>query len=305
MNAPSHPVIPSENFDRPLVAGNVKKAMNSAMAKSRDLWQVPLDMIRIMPEFNVRIRDEAYLAHLQTITASIKASGFWQHKPLDGYVANEGGQNVILLTGGHTRYEATLLANQDGAEIFTLPVVVSPPGTSREDLIVALVKGNEGKPLTPFEVAIVAKRLVNYGWSVSTIADRLQLSTTYVEGLLMLLGAPQEVREMVQSGQLAATTAIQSLRKHGSEVVAKLQEGLSRAQASGATRVTAKHMPGHQHQKFIRKAAPQMFTALTAVRADPAWSSLSADTRQHLESLLSTIPPAAAEEATPPTDATD
>lgn len=281
--------IPSTIFHSTLVPGNVKGAMKSAEAKSRDLWQVPIANIRILPEFNVRIRDAAYLAHLRSIVNSIKQEGFYQHKPLEGYVANEAGQNVIYLTGGHTRFEATGIANQEGCEIHTLPIIVSPPGTSAEDLVVALVKGNEGKPLTPFETGIVCKRLVNFGWETKKIAQRLNMTETYVDGLLLLVGAPAEIRDLVQSGQVSATTAIQTLRTQGSEAIRHLQDGVKRASEAGASRVTAKHLPGQAFKKAVTKSAPVIYGTLKEIVSDPGYGHISETLRSKLDDLLANI----------------
>lgn len=291
-----HPATPSTEFAMTLVAGNVKGAMKAAEAKSRDLWQVPIGNIRVLPEFNVRVRDDAYFAHLRSIANSIKTEGFYQHKPLEGFVANEDGENIIYLTGGHTRFEATGIANSEGSEIHTLPIIVSPPGTSKEDLVVALVKGNEGKPLTPYETAIVCKRLVNYGWDIPMVANRLDMTEAYVDGLLLLIGAPMEIRDMVQAGQLAASTAIQALRTHGSKAIDHLQEGMVRAKAAGATRVTAKHLPGHVFKATMKKSAPAIYTALKDVTADPGYAHIAEETRVKLDELLALLK-AAEEEA--------
>lgn len=288
MNANQTPEIDnlSTEFSMTLVAGSVKGAMKTADAKSRDLWFVPIDMIRRIPEFNVRVRDEKYLTHLRTITDSIKNEGFYPSHPLEGYVANEDGENVIYLTGGYTRHEATGIANAEGAEIHLLPIVVAPPGTSREDLVVALVKGNEGKPLTPYEVAIVCKRLTNYGWEGSMIASRLGIAESYVDGLLLLVGAPLEIRSMVQSGELAATLAIQELRAKGSKAVEHLTNGLNRAKAAGASRVTAKHLPGAAFKKAFKTAAPKMYEVVKDLRVDPGYAGISDDLRAKLDELF-------------------
>lgn len=273
-------------FNMTLVAGSVKGAMKTADAKSRDLWFVPIEMIRRIPEFNVRVRDENYLAHLRNIANSIKTEGFYPSHPLEGYVANENGENVIYLTGGYTRHEATGMANAEGAEIQLLPIVVAPPGTSREDLVVALVKGNEGKPLTPYEVAIVCKRLTGYGWDTRVIAERLDIAENYVEGLLLLIGAPLEIRSMVQSGELAATLAIQELRAKGSKAVETLSDGLNRAKAAGATRVTAKYLPGAAFKKVFKTAAPKMYAVVKDLRVDPGYANISNDLRAKLDELF-------------------
>lgn len=108
---------PRDDFRLELFPGAVKQAMASSHAKSRDLWQVPVANIRIIDGFNVRIRDAKYDEKIDELAKSILAEGFYQDKPLAGYVAKENGENVIFVTDGHRRYEATLKAITAGAQI--------------------------------------------------------------------------------------------------------------------------------------------------------------------------------------------
>lgn len=287
---------PMTDFDAHLVAGSVKKAMSDVKASSRDLWQVHLGDIRILENFNVRVKDQGYHDHIRSLANSMLAEGYYQDKPLAGYVAKEGDRQVIYITDGHCRFAAASLAVQEGAEIERLPVVVSAQGTSMEDLTVALVRSNSGKPLTPFEVGVVCKRLSRFGWSPAEIAKRLDLTSTYVDGLLMLIAAPLEIREMVQNSQVSASTAIDALRAHGSGALAFLQAGLERAKASGKSRATASHMPGAKFTKSVRKVAPDLFDTLCKVKSDPGYQHISTELRETLESLVSKLEEAKASE---------
>ena len=177
-----------------LVPGSVKAAMKEVGASSSDLWMVPYKDIRVIEGFNVRVRNAEYEAHLHSIRDSILANGFYRDKPLEGYVAKEDGTNVIYITGGHTRYEAAGLAIEAGAAIEALPIIVKPAGTSQEDLTVALVTGNSGRPLTPIETAIVIKRLLGFGLDEKQIAQRLGYGKKYVEDLLSFFGLNTDVR---------------------------------------------------------------------------------------------------------------
>ena len=275
-----------ENFEVQLVQGSTKKAMHSANASSRDLWQVEIESIRVIDNFNVRIKDDKYDAHIRALADSMKSEGFYQDKPLAGYVAKDGEAEIIYITDGHCRYEAVKLAISEGAEIARVPVVVAPPGRSMEDLIVGLVRSNSGKPLEPYEIGIVCKRLVNYGWELEAIASRLGFSEKYVEGLLMLMAAPIEIRNMVQNGEVSASTAIEAIRKHGGQALAKLQKGLDNAKAAGGERVTKKHLPEVIFKKKVAKAAPQFFSSLQAVKADPGYEHISPELREKLDVLM-------------------
>ena len=224
-----------------LVPGSVKAAMKEAGASSADLWMVPYDQIRVIEGFNVRVRSPEYLSHVEAIKNSITANGFYRDKPLGGYVGkDEDGNNVIYLTDGHTRHEAVGIAIEEGHAIEALPVLVKPQGTSQEDLTVALVTGNSGRPLTPIETAIVCKRLQGFGLDNKAIANRLGFTKKYVDNLFDLLAAPAAVRKLVEQGKVSASLAIEELKKDGKGAAKKLTEAVEVAEAGGKKKVTKK-----------------------------------------------------------------
>ncbi len=221
-----------------LAPGNVKAAMREAAAGSSDLWKVPRTSIRVLPGFNVRTENDEYLAHIASIGESILANGYRQDKPLAGYVAKEGDENIIYLTDGHSRLRAVDYAIERGAELEKLPVVVSPAGTSMTDLAVGLVTSNSGKPLTPLEKAEVCKRLIGYGMEEDEIAKRLGFTKQYVSDLLLLSGANKAVKAMVGSGGVSASNAVEALKKHGANAADMLQGKLGEAKVAGKSKVT-------------------------------------------------------------------
>ena len=274
------------NFKTELVPGNVKAAMREANASSRDLWYVDIGSIRILPNFNVRTKNEGYRAHIRGIANSMKQEGWYPDKPAAGYVALEGDEQVIYITDGHCRYDGAQIAISEGAEISKIPVVVSAKGTSMEDLTVALVKSNKGKELDPYETAIVCKRLSRFGWEPKQIAERLDYTEQYVEDLLSLMAAPKDIRDMVEAGEVSASNAIAAIRRYGEKALEHLQAALGRAKAGGAGRVTAKHLPGARFTKEVKKAAPKLFDTLKGVKSDPAYQSISPELREQLDALL-------------------
>lgn len=235
--------IPSAEFNTELVRGNLKAAMAAAgAANPHALWTVPVSQIRVIPGFNVRISTPEYEAHVEWLTNSIIENGYDQDKPLAGFVAREDDSDVIYLTDGHTRFKAVERAIERGHPIEALPIVVKPKGTSMEDLNVALVTANSGRALTPIETAVVVKRLVGYGLDEATIAKRLGFTLKYVSDLLTLVAAPKPIRDMIVSGKVSSTLALQTLNKHGAEATAVLKEAVKNAEASGKTKATGKHV---------------------------------------------------------------
>lgn len=262
-------------------AGNVKAAMREHGAGSRDLWQVAPGDLRTMEGFNVRAPGPELDAHIRSIADSIKANGYYSYQPLGAVVAIEDGQQVIYVHAGHCRLAAVLLAIDEGATIERVPVVVSPAGTSMEDLTVELVRGNSGKSLSTYENALVCARLSRFGWDGGQIAKRLgYASAQYVDGLLSLASAPLGLRNMVIAGEVSATLAITTIARHGDKA-----ERVLKAAQGGGKKVTAKAV-APTLAKMQRKEAPRMHEALTHLKADPAFSELAPSLRAVIVSIL-------------------
>lgn len=234
-----------------LSAGNVKEAMKGSQATSRDLWQVPVDEIEVIEGFNVRVSGAEHREHITTLVKSIMENGFYQSKPLAGYVALVGKKQIIYVTDGHCRLEAVKEAIKQGADIKALPVVVSPKGTSLEDLTVALVASNSGKPLSPYEIGLVCKRLVGFGWDEKTVGQKLGIQPSRVGDLLTLVAAPKDIRNLVIVGAVSATLAIDTIKRHGDGALEKLKAGVDKAQGSGKTRATRKHVDGKPTSRAV------------------------------------------------------
>lgn len=236
-----------------LTPGSVKKATQGI--SSGDLWKYPIERLRVIPGYNAREKDADYKASVREYADSMKANGYDQTKPIAGYVIEgEDGEHYVGITDGHTRFDAIALANKEGAEITTVPVVTAARGTSMEDITIALVTANTGKPLKPFAVANVCKRLTGYGMETKEIARRLGLTKPYVDSLLDLLSTPKALREMVSSGQVSATLAMDTVKQHGKDATKVLAKGATAAKKAGKERVTAKHVKAALSPK---KGAPE------------------------------------------------
>lgn len=249
--------IPTSDFTAELVAGNVASAKKAAGAEVGQILMIPPQNIRRLDGFNVRVKTQDYLDHKNDIAASIRANGFFPNKPLGGYVAKEGDENVFYLTDGYTRLDAVDSLNDpefgDGGEkIERVPFMVKPQGQTLEDLTVALIQDNEGRPLTVYEKAIVAARLKSYGMDNAVIATRLGKTERYVSDLLVLAGAPSKVRALVIAGKISPTEAVKQLRKDGGKAAEKLEAATKTAEASGKKKATGKDV-----RKAAGEAAPK------------------------------------------------
>lgn len=268
--------IPTQ-FSQDFIPGNVKAAMSGAGASSGDLWRVPVAQLHRVPGLNVRTHNEEYTAHVERISKSILAEGFYQDKPIAVYI-DESGR--ICVKDGYSRLDAVDLAIAAGAQISTLPCVTAPKGTNMTDIMVGLVKSNTGKPLLPIEVAVVCKRLVGWGMDPKEVAERLDYTVPYVNDLLGLLEAPAALRDLVSAGKVSASTAIKTSKREG---VKKATETLvaASAQAKGG-KVTTKTL------KPTKAAgdAPDLRKVIKAVYDDAGFAKLDAKTQDKVLDII-------------------
>ena len=247
--------------------GSVKKAAQASGFRSSDLWKCPVNKLRVVEGFNVRDKDADYLKRVRYIANSIIENGYMDDKPIAGYVTEEGGQHFVIVTDGHTRYDAVQLVISEGHPIDEVPVVTKPRGTSMEDLTVALVTSNTGEKLRPFEVAKVCKRLIGYGMTEADIAKRIGLTRAYVIDLLALLAAPKAVRDMVSEGKVSATEAGKTIKQHGKKAVSVLTEALKSSSDGRATAKTIRKATSTVHP-LVKKGVAHLLSQWNLEQAD-------------------------------------
>jgi ParB-like chromosome segregation protein Spo0J len=208
-------MIPALEYSHEFEPTSARAAIKAAGAASEQLLMVPLDQLIVDPEFNVRIHNAKLEDHIEAICLSITNNGFYRHKPLPGYAGKNGMGDGIYVVGGFTRLEAAKRARKAGVPIDAIPVVLRNRGTNTGDLLVALDNDNTGKPLLPYERAIVCKRLKAVGWAERRIAEGMGITQSYVNGLLSLLEMPQALQNLVIEEQVSASLAIETVRRVG------------------------------------------------------------------------------------------
>ena len=277
-------------FKQELTAANPKSLMASTvLTKDTNAFMCPVGDLVLIPDFNPRIKDAGYFAHIRWLSDQIKEHGFLRSKPLEGYGGMLGKTPVIFVTDGHCRLEATKLAISEGCPIEELPLNLRDKSASMEDLVVGLVISNEGKKLSPLELAIVCKRLIGFGWAPQKIAQKISMTAEYVNQLLTVVGSPSAIREMVQQGKATVATALSAIRLHGDQASTVLDTALRTAQNLGKTKVTKKFMPEQVQKVSLTKTAPRMVQALERVKANDVYTSLPTDLQELINELLAAV----------------
>lgn len=235
--------VQTDNFNLTgVTAGSVKSAMKDAGATSRDLWYVPINEIVQLPDFNVRVKNEDYFASVRAIADSIKANGFYPHKPIACMVIKQDGKDVLACIDGHTRLDAALLAKSEDVPLDKLPVVTTGAGMTLEDAVVNLKVSNSSNPLTPMALGVICKRLSGFGWSNTKIAEKLVFSVAYVGQLLQLVGAEKVIRDLVNEDKISSTLAVQVMNSEGEHAADVLKQAVRTAEEQGKCKATAKHV---------------------------------------------------------------
>lgn len=201
--------------------------------KRSDIFHVPLDRLHVKDGWNVREMDtEDNKTALRELVDSIKAVGVKQ--PLTGYFEND----TVYISDGHRRLAAARIAVAEGTPILTLPVQSEGKGVGEAERVSSMLVRNSGKPLSPFEQSKAMKRLIDFGWSPKQVAELVGKTSSYVNQLLQLQAAPEDVKRMVKAGAVSAAVAVRTSKKAGG--VDALKKAVETAKAAGKKRATPK-----------------------------------------------------------------
>lgn len=203
---------------------------------SADMFKIDPTKITIDPGYNVRVFDLANDPDDAQLKASIRVHGV--KEPMRIRLQDE----TIFLVAGHRRQAAVMELLAEGVPFELVPCISEGKYVSEADRTLDLLTSNSGKPLTALEKGEVFKRLLGFGWTEEKIATSAGLSTKQVGNLLALSGAEFEVKELVSSGVVSATTAIHAVKKEGAGAGAVLTQAVATAAAQGKAKATAKTM---------------------------------------------------------------
>jgi hypothetical protein len=220
------------------VATEVKNISHlTHMGKAFDAVRVNPTTIAIEKDFNPRdFSLPQNRAHLDNIKNNIKALGFLDSHPLTVRLDGPPNAKYPVLIDGECRLKAVLELIAEGHDIKTVPVIQKSTGvgTVAERIVVALAS-NEGLALTQMEVGKSYLKLLGYGWTKEQIMERTGKSERYVREAVAIADAPEEVRQMVASGEVSQQAAIKATRELGEDAAAVLREAVIQNKAEGKT----------------------------------------------------------------------
>lgn len=221
-----------------------RQLLADGVAKRADLVKVRLDQIHIEPGFNAPEDAASFDARVTGMVAHLSEGGYLP--PIEVRPRDAGGVYVVDGQGRREAYERAFTAGvpladpKDGhVYMLTIPFVGNDA-----DRVARIVTSAEGRTLSPPQTADCYKRLAAFGWKVEDIAKKVGRSGEHVRQLLDLGTANSDVQRMVANGEVSASLAVKTVRKHGESAGKVLSAQLVTAQAAGKTRVTAATVDG-------------------------------------------------------------
>lgn len=218
-----------------MTAPSFKQMIKDGTAKRADAMKFRIEDIHEEPGFNLRDEGEDLDASIDAIVEHIRAGGMLP--PLEVRPRAEGG---VFVVDGHRRRRAYLKAGddvRDGSGELWLAVV--PFVGNDADRIARVITSAEGRALSPLEVGRGYKRLIALNWTPEQIAAKVGKTRQHVDQVLILANANSDVQQLVATGGVSATTAIDAVRKHGDKAGDVLGGAVTQAKAAGKSKATA------------------------------------------------------------------
>lgn len=173
-----------------------------AKDKKTDIWKVDSRRLIVDEDYNTR---EDY-GDIPGLAAEIEAQGVTT--PLKCY---RRGESIVVIRGHRRRKALVHLWETKGIWMMVPAILEENKKADLEMRTLDLITSNDGKPLTPWEQSKVLRRLANFGWSEDDIVERSGKSKVYVKRLLSLSTAPQRLINLVRSGRVSATLAMDAI----------------------------------------------------------------------------------------------
>lgn len=187
--------------------------------------------------------DEGTLAEL---AESIEKNGLMQPIIVRPIPSQSGRYEIVA---GERRWRAAKIAG-----LQRVPVIVRDM-EDKQALEIALVENIQRQDLSPLEEASGYQRLIEeFGYSQEELASTVGKSRSHVANLLRLLGLPDEIKNMLENGELTMGHARALLNAPNAVELAReiARRGLNVRQAEAASR----QMQGNSKQRRPRASSP-------------------------------------------------
>ena len=168
---------------------------------------------------------------LTELAESIQKNGIMQ--PI---IVRPGAGNKLEIVAGERRWRASKLAGLE-----TVPVIIRDIN-NKQALELALVENIQRRDLNPLEEALGYQRLIEeFDYTQEELAGTVGKSRSHIANLLRLLSLPEEVKEMLEKGEITMGHARALLTSESPVELAKqiVKKGLNVRQAENFSKGAA------------------------------------------------------------------
>lgn len=242
----------SENYVQPTAAAPAAPASPAAAAKSSaadaagGVYTLPAAKLHA-GKYQPRTQfDDAALAELSD---SIRKNGIMQPIIVRPSGKHNGKYEIVA---GERRWRAAQLAEQEH-----VPVIIREI-TDKQALELALVENIQRQDLSPLEEANGYQRLIEeFDYTQEELASVIGKSRSHIANLLRLLALPDEIKDMLESGQLSMGHARALLGIPNAVELARdiIKKGLNVRQAEQIGR----DAQGYQKKTVSRAGSPAAY----------------------------------------------
>ena len=224
---------------------------------TESLKHIPVDLIQ---PGKYQPRRDMHTAALEELASSIKAQGIIQ--PI---VVRPISNEKYEIIAGERRWRASQLAGLD-----TVPAVVrTVPDESA--IAMALIENIQREDLNPIEEALALKKLQDeFELTHQQVAEAVGKSRTSVTNLLRLVTLDEEVKQLLEHGDLEMG--------HARAVLSLAPE----EQRAAAHQVVAKAMSVRQTEVLVRRMQQQQRETVPTHRVDPDTKRLQDDLSEQI-----------------------
>lgn len=176
----------------------------------KDVLYIDPNLLTVDEGFNTRFD----LGDIDELKNSIIENGV--RIPIRGY--KEGEKYVVI--DGHRRTIATLKAIAEGNDIARVPFI-SEKKRTMEERIFDILLSNDGKPLTSIELGETYRRLKDYGYTYTEIANKIGKTVKSVSDLVLVAESSKELKELIKGGDISATLVFEIKKSMGNDELAE------------------------------------------------------------------------------------
>lgn len=183
-----------------------------------DEFQVPPDDVVIVEGRN--LRSSINIKWVKELKELIR-----ENQQLEAVICNRGKDGKFEVREGHHRVMAIKELYAEGLDI-KIRVKLEAKGTSEEQAIINQIVGSKKLPFSGMAIAEGIYRLIKCQWTVEEIANKLKVSTTYVNNYNALNAQPRALKALIELGRITPTLAFDFIAE-GEAAVSKFIEDVN------------------------------------------------------------------------------